>query len=127
MESTIVFLAKLVGPLYLVIAPLLLFRSKLFSTIIEDFKKNPALTYFGGSMTLVIGIAWMLAIFSWNNFTEIVFTLFGIIATMKGIILIIFPEAIFKINYNGAPFKIISGLLVVILGIWFTHIGYGLF
>ncbi len=126
MDPTIVFLAKLVGPMYLAISPLILFRPKLFDAIIEDFKKSPALSYYGGATALIVGIAWMMALFSWNNFTEIVFSLFGVLATIKGILLLVYPEAIYCINYKSKGFKIFTGLLTVLLGIWFVSIGYGM-
>ena len=127
MNSTIIFLAQLMAPCYLVVAFLLVFRGKLFNAIMDDFNKSPALSYFGGVIALVVGITWLLHIFSWDSFTETVFTILGMLIVTKGVFLLLFPEVIFKINYKHGSFKIFGTILVIVLGIWFTNIGYGPF
>ena len=127
MNSVFVFIAQLLAPLYLVVALLLLFRGKLFNTIMADFKKSPALTYFAGILTLVAGMLWVLSISSCANYTECIFTILGIMVLLKGILLVLFPEMIFKMTYKSPVLKIIGGIVAAIIGIWFLSLGYGLF
>jgi hypothetical protein len=127
MNSTITHLAQLLAPLYLTVSLMLLFRGKLFDAIIDDFKKSPALSYFGGVMALVVGTAWLLAINSFTNFTESVFTIFGIMAIVKGVLLLLFPKTMCKCTCKCPVFKIVGGILTGVIGIWFLHLGYGIF
>ena len=127
MNSIIPFLAQILAPVYIVTAILLLFRPKLFDTVMDDFTKSPALSFFSGMIALVIGTVWMLAIFSWTNFTEGLFTLFGILAFVKGLLLLIYPELLWKIVYKCPVFKMAGAIIAGVLGIWFLSLGYGLF
>jgi hypothetical protein len=127
MNPLIPFLAQILGPFYIIVAILFLFRGKLIDDIMDDFKKSPALSYVGGMFAFLIGIVWLLGIFSWANFTESVFTLFGIMAVIKGILLMIYPELIWKSVYKSPLFKMGGALLTGVIGIWFLSLGYGLF
>ncbi len=127
MNPIITYLAQLLAPLYLITAIMLLFRGKLFDTIIDDYKKSPALSYFCGVMALVVGTAWLLAINSFANFTETIFTIFGMMAVLKGFLLLLFPETLLKFTCKCPMYKIISGLILAALGIWFLSLGYGMF
>lgn len=128
MNSIIPFLAQILAPVYIVTAILLLFRPKLFDAVMDDFMKSPALSFFSGMVVLIIGTMWMLAIFSWANFTEGVFTIFGILAFVKGILLLVYPELLWKMVYKFPVFKMTGALIAGVLGIWFLSLGYnGLF
>jgi len=93
----------------------------------SDFKKSPALVYFGGIISLVVGALWIMFFFSWNGVTASIFSIIGIMAMLKGIILILFPEVIWKLVCKCAAFKTIGGIIALIGGIWFLSLGYGLF
>lgn len=127
MNSIIPFLAQILAPVYIVTAILLLFRPKLFDVVMDNFIKSPALSFFSGMITFVIGTVWMLAIFSWADFTEGFFTILGIVTFVKGLLLLIYPELLWKIVYKCPAFKMAGALISGVLGIWFLSLGYGLF
>lgn len=127
MNSIVPFLAQILAPVYTVTALLLLFRPTLFDTIMDDMEKSPAFLFFSGVMALVIGTVWLLVHFSWVNFTDSIFTIIGILAVLKGVLLIIYPELLWKFVYKGPVFKMTGALIAGVLGIWFLSLGYGLF
>ena len=127
MNSVVPFLAQILAPVYIVTALLLLSRPTLFDAIMDDMEKSPAFLFFSGMMALVIGTLWLLAHFSWGNFTDSVFTIIGILTVLKGVLLIIYPELLWKFVYKGPVFKMTGALIAGVFGICFLFLGYGLF
>lgn len=126
MNPHAIMLAQLIGPVYLLVTLMFLFQPETFDIIMKDFKKNPALSFFMAIATTVIGLAWVNYLFSFANFTEGVLTVIGIIALIKGVTLLIFPNLMFKFNTSGKGFKVFAAIFSGVLGVLFVSVGYGL-
>ena len=127
MNSTVIFIAQIMGPVYIVAALMLIARPGLYDKIMEDFTKSPALAYFSGIVVIAIGTLWINSLYSWANFTESVFTVLGIIALLKGILLVLVPKALLSVGCKCPAFKLIGGFIALGFAVWFFSIGYGLF
>ncbi len=127
MNPVVLFLAQLLGPVYIAVALMVLFRPKLFDDIMDDFRKNPALIYFSGILAMVTGMAWMLALFSFESFAEGLFSVLGLLAFAKGLMLILAPEQVLKMTCKCSLMKVMSGLIAGGLGVWCICLGFGIF
>lgn len=127
MNSVIPVLAQILAPIYIVTAIVLLFRPTLFDAIMDDMEKSPALLFFSGVTALVIGTIWLLLHFSWANFNDSVFTIIGLLAVLKGTLLMVYPELFWRFVCKAPLFKMTGALIAGVVGIWFLFLGYGLF
>jgi len=88
--------------------------------ILDDFERSPALAYLGGAIITMGGLALVLTHNIWSGWPEIMVTLFGWGAAIEGLILLVFPKALFgfarMLVLNGKIIPIF-GVLTMILGV----------
>jgi len=126
MDNSILF-AKFIGPYIMVIGIGLLFNSKAFQKIMEDFSKNSALVYLAGLITFVAGLFVTLFHNLWVLDWRIVITLFGWSIFIKGAWLIISPDTSAKMAASFAKnhkLVIILWVIMLAIGVFLTTKGY---
>ncbi len=126
MNSSITFLAQLLGPVLAVIGIMVLFGGDKLNRIVEDFKKSEALLYLSGVITMTCGITWLLFMYSWNTPAEIIFTIWGMLITIKGAMLIIHPHTLLRMTCKCRGYQIFTGVFVIAISTWLLAIGYGI-
>jgi uncharacterized membrane protein len=122
-----IFLSKLIGPYIIVIGVGLVFNRKLFRQILEDFPKNHALVYLSGLITFVTGLAIVLTHNIWARDWRTIITVFGWMALVKGIWLIIRPGAVEKmtrIYLKHMQLVLIPWAIMLLIGLFLTIKGY---
>ncbi|MFC1658674.1 hypothetical protein ACFL1D_04715 [Candidatus Omnitrophota bacterium] len=122
-----VFLAKIIGPYILVIAIGLLFNSKTYQKMMDDFLQNTAFIYLGGVIALVIGIVMVLFHNIWVAGWQLIITIFGWMGLIKGIWLIIFPNSAGKFTQalrGKTKFLTAYSLILIAVGAFLTFKGY---
>jgi uncharacterized membrane protein HdeD (DUF308 family) len=126
--ETSIYLAKLIGPIYLVIGVGLLLNADNSRAIVKEFKDSPALFYLSGILALIIGGLIVLLHNVWSGW-PIVITLLGWAAILKGLIRIIAPDTaksfISKITGNKNDMTA-AALVALALGAYFTAMGFWL-
>ena len=126
MENS-VFLAKLLGPYFIIVAVGILFNLKIYQKIMEDFCKNSALIYLGGIMALFFGLLVVLFHNVWVASWEVIITIFGWLGLIKGIWLITFPNSVTKFSeayQKNLTLLRIHLVIVLALGLFLTVKGY---
>lgn len=126
MENS-VFLAKLLGPYFIIVAFGILFNLKIYQKIMEDFCKNSALIYLGGIMALFFGLLVVLFHNVWVASWEVIITIFGWLGLIKGIWLITFPNSVTKFSeayQKNLTLLRIHLVIVLALGLFLTVKGY---
>ena len=122
-----VFLAKLIGAYMAIIAAGFLINRKIYYLFIENFSKSPALTYMGASFSLIIGLLIVLVHNMWIWRWPVIITIFGWLALIKGIILVIFPGLAVKLTqvYHKREGLLAVNLIIFLLfGILLVIRGY---
>jgi len=122
-----ILLAKFIGPYIMLISIGLLFNSKAFKKIMQDFSKNLALVYVTGLITFVAGLTVTLFHNLWVLDWRIIITLLGWNMFIKGAWLIISPDTSAKMAASFAKnHKLIIILWVIMLaiGVFLTTKGY---
>lgn len=119
------FLAKLLGLYFLIVAIELLVRKHEFDGAIKDFASSKGLILFSGSLSLLIGLAIVIGhpVYQWN--WRGLITFIGYLLILRGVIRITFPtqlkKRIFSLFHRG--YWVIFGLLLL-LGICLTYSGF---
>ena len=125
--ETSLFIAKILGPLVLVVAIGIMANRGFYQKVMEDFCKNAALIYIGGLFSLVIGILIVLAHNTWALNWALIITIFGWGGIIKGIWLIVFPNSIAKFMRVYQKNKALLGVhsvLALVVGTALTFLGY---
>jgi len=121
------FLAQILG-LYMVIVALgIMCNLKNYQRVMEDFLKNTALIYLGGIIALMFGLLILLFHNVWVAGWEVIITIYGWLALIKGIWLITLPNSVAKVTqlYQKNTSLLVAHLIVVLaLGIFLITKGY---
>jgi hypothetical protein len=126
MESSI-FIARILGPCFMVIAAGIMFNRKFYQQVMEDYSKNTALVFFGGVLALVIGIVIVLNHNVWGASWPVVITVYGWGGIIKGIWLIVFPNSVYKFTraYNKHPGLLsVHSVIILLIGLVLTYLAY---
>jgi hypothetical protein len=121
-----ILLAKILGPMYIVIAIGILLNMKNYQTVMEDFSQEPALIYLGGLVAFIFGIIIVLFHNIWMMNGRVIITIIGWMALIKGVWLIVFPRSLASSVrlFNKTGFLAVSMVIVFILGALLTIMGY---
>jgi hypothetical protein len=122
-----ILLAKFIGPYITVIGISLLFNTKVYQKIMEDFFKNAALVYVTGLITFVAGLAIVLFHNLWVLDWRIIITLLGWNVLIKGAWLIISPDTSAKMAALFAKnnkLVLIPWIIMLAIGVFLTAKGY---
>jgi hypothetical protein len=126
--ETSIYLARLMGPIYLVIAIGMLLNRDFFRAVAKEIAASPALFYLTGALALVIGGLIVLLHNVWSGW-PIVITLVGWAAIAKGVVRTVLPtqasSRVAKITDNPNAMTG-AGLATLALGAFLTAMGYWL-
>ena len=122
-----IFVAKILGPVFIVVATAMILNKGLIQKLMEDFCKNSALLYFGGVSSLIFGLVIVIMhnVWAWN--WTVIITIFGWMGILKGIWLIVFPNTINKFmeGYNSNKLFIkVHSVFALLCGMFLTYVGY---
>jgi len=126
--ETSIYLAKLMGPIYLVIAIGMLLNRDHYRAVANEIAASPALFYLAGVLALVIGGLIVLLNNVWSGW-PVVITILGWTAIAKGVVRTVLPARATswaaKVTGN-ANAMMGAGLAALALGAFLTAMGYGL-
>jgi hypothetical protein len=126
--ETSIYLAKLMGPIYLVVAIGMLLNREQFSAVAKEFATSPALFYLSGIIALIIGDLIVILNNVWSGW-PIVITLVGWVAIAKGVARTVLPTrtGAWASNVSGnANVLTVAAFVVLALGAYLTAMGYWL-
>ena len=125
--GTSIFLAKLIGPVCLVIGLALLINRVAFRTLAGEFLNSPALMFLSGVITLPAGLAIVLTHNVWAADTRILITILGWLAVIGGVVRILAPQraaAIGRTMFANPATMTISTWVTVLIGVLLCFFGY---
>jgi len=125
--DTSIFLARLIGPLLLVIAAGLLLRQTSWRPMASDFLANRALVYLTGFLALLAGLAIVNTHNVWVAHWPVIITILGWMAVIGGIFRMLWPERVIGIGermLSNASAITAIGVIEGLIGLWLTYAGY---
>ena len=125
--TTSIFLAQVIGLLYLAFGLGALFNPTFYYKVIHRMTRNLSVVFLGGIMAIVTGVA----ITSYHNIWvadwRIIITIIGWAALVKGLLLFILPKALLKFSrktYKNKSFITVVGIGSIILGAILGYYGF---
>ncbi len=124
-----IFLAKVLGLYFIIVAVMCLIKRKEFSKIIDGFFDNTALLYVTGIITVVLGLTMVIGHNIWENSWRVVITLIGWIVLLKGLAFLFLPKKImFKFAKSfrwSKEWYFIVAIIMVLFGLYLASKGFG--
>jgi len=125
--QTSVFLAQLIGPLFLVMGLGMLVNGEGYRSMAQEFLASPALIYVAGLLAFVPGLAIVLLHNVWVFDWRLIITLLGWLSLIGGIFRLLFPRQVTAIGTAMLArhnFLMGGGIAALALGAILTVIGY---
>jgi MFS family permease len=125
--QTSLFLAQMLGPLFLVMGAGMLMNRDGYREMAEEFLDSRALIYIAGLAAFLPGLAIVLVHNVWVFDWRLIVTLFGWLGLIGGIFRILFPQAVSEIGERmlSSGAAIVAGAIVVLaVGGVLTFYGY---
>lgn len=121
------FIAKLLGPLFILVGIALPLKTETFRGILQEFVRSPALLYLAGFFGLLGGLALVLTHNVWVFDWRVIITLIGWLTIVRAVVTIFWPQRIAAIGSamldHGGVF-VIAGAVDLLLGLVLSYFGY---
>ena len=118
---------QILGLAYLAIGLGMLVSPRFYKEMLKKMIDNEAVLFVTGLLVFVIGYFLVAYHNIWIGGWTIIITIFGWLALLKGLMMIVIPEKSIKL-YNSIKISgrqlSVYGVIVFVLGIIFTYLGY---
>ena len=118
--ETSLFLARLIGPIFIIIGIGLFLNRDMYRTAAEEVFKSRALFYVFGALALAGGLAIVLNHNVWVWDWPVIITVVGWLMIVRGTFRILFPQQIgdlaARMLARGPQLLLVSGAVVLVLG-----------
>ncbi|MHA1547965.1 MAG: hypothetical protein ACTSU0_04170 [Alphaproteobacteria bacterium] len=125
--DTSIFLAKLMGPVLLVMGLFVVLRPASINRIGREFLDSEALLFMSGILTLPAGLAIVITHNVWAADWRVLITVFGWIAILAGIARIVLPDMMRTVGKSMTENTLliaVPGVLMALLGAYLAYQGY---
>ena len=122
-----IFLARLLGLLFLVVGAVILFNPRPFRAMVGEVVRSVTLVYLFGVIDFAAGLAIVLTHNVWLASWPVLITLIGWILLIRGAVRVLIPDTImsYAAKFVANPqFFLLSGVVVGILGAVLCYFGY---
>ncbi len=126
--QTSIFLAKLMGPVMIIMAAAILFNRDHFKKAIEEGMNSPISLLIAGLLTLVTGLAIVNTHNIWTSDWRVIITVLGWLSIVGGIIRIAMPTLVKEMGEKAVKswyqYHILPAALFGLLGLILAYQGY---
>ncbi len=122
-----IFLARLIGPIFVVVAIGVLANGAVYRGLSQEFVRSPALIYLSGLFAMAAGVAVLLNHNVWAADWRVLITLFGWLAAIGGAQRIIWPqatEAAVRWFLTNPTSLVVAGIIWLLIGGVLCFYGY---
>jgi uncharacterized protein YjeT (DUF2065 family) len=125
--SNSLFLARLIGPVILVVGLAVFINPRAFREISEEFMASQALMFISGLLVMPAGLAIVLVHNLWTADWRVIITIFGWIGTIGAVLRLLAPQFVVptgRAMLQRPHFTTIVGTIWIALGLLFCFFGY---
>lgn len=126
MDTSIV-LAKVMGPLFLILSISILLNKRYYQEVYEEFLDNPALVYLGGLLGIIMGSLILLLHNIWIKEWPVIITVIGWLIFVKSLLLLFLPETFGNFARRlSTSSKLLTfiGIVWLIIGLYLILMGF---
>ena len=122
-----IFLARLLGPVFLIVGASILFNPKVFRDIAAEVVRSVTLVYLFGFIDFAAGLAIVITHNVWLASWPVLITLIGWLLLIRGTVRVLIPETVMgyaaKVLGNKQLIPV-AGVVTGIIGLVLCYFGY---
>jgi hypothetical protein len=121
------FIARILGPLLVVIGLCLLFEGEAFRVMAGEFVRNAGMIYFSGIVTIAVGLAILNVHHLWVADWRVIITIFGWMALIGGIFRVLATNSVQSVGekvITHPRWLVVGAVGTLVLGGFLTMMGY---
>jgi hypothetical protein len=125
--QTSIFLARLIGPLLLIVGVGILLNQNYYRGMTKEFVASRPLFYLASIIGVVAGLAIVLVHNVWVLNWRVLITLLGWINLLRGALSILLPEQSFALGGRmmaGRNMPMIAAIIALLIGLTLSYFGY---
>ena len=125
--QTSIFIAKLLGPIFVLVGIAMMSKPDAFRTLLKEFIESHVLMYLAGFLGLVAGLALVLTHNVWLLDWRLIITLIGWATIVRAVVTIFRPQQIVSLGLKAIQHKgIFFGAAVtdLAIGLILSYFGY---
>ena len=125
--QTSLFLAKLIGPVFVVMGIAILMDGKRLQSMAHEFIESDALIFLSGIITLPIGLAIVNTHNLWVMDWPVIITVLGWVTIAAGISRMTMPSVLKRIAstmIESTRYFVVPGVVTALLGAYLSYQGY---
>lgn len=121
-----IFVARVVAVIYLAVGLGMLFDKVYYKKFFDNFMKDVTAMYVAGLVALVAGFSLVTFHNDWVKSWEVLVTILGWTALVKGILILAVPSTFFSLTKSMVMSKKLSNYsyIVIVLGLVFGYFGF---
>ena len=122
--DTSLLLAKIFGLTYLIVGLGILLNKDRYRDMLNEFLKQKALLYLSGVLALIVGLVIVLYHNVWEASWVVIITIIGWAALIKGIVLLLAPQALLDISRYWLHRMQLVGIATLGFGLVLSYYGF---
>ncbi len=125
--STSIFIARLLGPLFVVVGIAVPLKTQMFRAILREFDQSRALLYLAGVLGLVGGLAIVLTHNLWVRDWRLIITLIGWLTILRALVTIFQPQwiaAFAERIIESRSWLTVAAVADLLIGVILSYFGY---
>jgi hypothetical protein len=125
--DTSLFLARLLGPMLVVLAVGLVVCQDSWRAMAREFLASRPLLFLSGLLTLLAGLSIVNTHNVWEGGWPVIITVFGWLGIVGGAARMLFPQTVMGIGekaLNSKTYLTVGGIVEGLIGLWLCYVGY---
>ena len=121
-----IFVARAAAVVYLAVGLGMIFDKVYYKKLLAGFTKDMTAMYLGGFVALLAGMALVTFHNDWTKSWEVLVTILGWMALVKGVMILAFPSTMMDFTKSIVKKASLTsyGYLVIVLGLIFGYFGF---
>ena len=126
MNPATLTLIQIFGPVLFIMGISMLIRRETYIETMKDLSQNSAFAVFAGVVNLVVGLAIINVHNAWGTAPEVIVSLVGWLALVKGLHLSLSPDTFFRTTKKllNNTFLLYGGFIIMALGMYLSWAAY---
>ena len=125
--STSIFIAKLLGPVFVAVGIAIPLRAQAFRDLLREFIHSAALLYLAGFFGLLGGLALVLTHNVWVLDWRLIITLIGWITIVRALVTVFYPQVIVTAGSKLLEYPVVfysAAAVNLLIGLVLSYFGY---
>lgn len=121
------FIARVLGPFIVVVGASVALGAPDMAAFAQAFFQDSVLVFVTGAFTLALGLIILAAHLKWNGLAAIIISVFGIVTTLRGALLLLAPDAVSALTANLVHMPDIAYIpsgIAALIGLYLSFVGW---